>query len=41
MLTHAKEDGAKAFYQRFGFVESPIDPLTLMLSIKDIRENLK
>jgi len=41
MLTHAKDDAAKAFYQRFGFVESPIDPLTLMLSIKDIRESLK
>jgi GNAT superfamily N-acetyltransferase len=41
MLTHAKDDEAKTFYKRYGFVESPIEPLTLMLPIKDIRENLK
>ena len=40
MLTHAKDEKAKAFYERYGFVESPISPLTLMLSIHDIRANL-
>jgi GNAT superfamily N-acetyltransferase len=40
MLTHAKDDEAKSFYERYGFGESPISPLTLMLSIKDIRANL-
>ncbi len=40
MLTHAKDEDAKAFYQQFGFEESPIDRLTLMLGIKDIRANL-
>jgi GNAT superfamily N-acetyltransferase len=40
MLTHAKDDDAKQFYQKFGFEESPIQPLTLMLSIKDIRASL-
>ena len=36
MLTHAKDEKAKAFYERYGFVESPISPLTLMLSIHDM-----
>jgi GNAT superfamily N-acetyltransferase len=40
MLTHAKDDEAKAFYLKFGFDESPIEPRTLMLSIKDIRATL-
>lgn len=40
MLTHAKDEEAKQFYQKFGFEESPIAPLTLMLSIKDIRASL-
>ena len=40
MLTHAKDEDAKQVYQKFGFEESPIQPLTLMLSIKDIRASL-
>jgi GNAT superfamily N-acetyltransferase len=40
MLTHAKDDEAKRFYQKHGFEESPIHPLTLMLSIKDIRAGI-
>jgi hypothetical protein len=40
MLTHAKNEEAKSFYEKFGFEESPIHPLHLMLSVKDIRENL-
>ena len=40
MLTHAKDEDAKKFYQKYGFEESPIHPLTLMLSIKDIRASL-
>lgn len=40
MLTHAKDEEAKQFYLKFGFEESPIQPLTLMLSIKDIRASL-
>lgn len=31
MLVHAKDDRAVAFYKHFGFVSSPIDPLTLVL----------
>lgn len=40
VLTHAKDEESKQFYQKFGFEESPIQPLTLMLSIKDIRASL-
>jgi GNAT superfamily N-acetyltransferase len=40
MLTHAKDEEAKLFYKKYGFEESPIQPLTLMLSIKDIRASL-
>jgi GNAT superfamily N-acetyltransferase len=31
VLVHAKDEQAKSFYQRHGFIESPIDPLTLMM----------
>jgi GNAT superfamily N-acetyltransferase len=31
VLVHAKDDLAKAFYRHHGFLESPIDPLTLMM----------
>ena len=37
MLVHAKDDAARGFYRRFGFVPSPSDPLHLMLLIKDLR----
>lgn len=40
ILTHAKDEEAKNFYQKFGFQPSPIQSLTLMLSIKDIRASL-
>lgn len=40
ILTHAKDDEAKTFYQRYGFEQSPIHPLTMMLSIKDLRASL-
>jgi GNAT superfamily N-acetyltransferase len=36
LLVHAKDDDAVAFYRRYGFEQSPIDDLTLMLLVKDI-----
>ena len=41
MLTHAKNNEAKLFYQKFGFEESATHELHLMLGIKDIRKNLE
>ena len=35
LLVHALSESAKHFYKRFGFVESPIAPMTLMLGISD------
>lgn len=37
LAVHAKDDGARAFYRRFDFVESPTDPLHLFALIKDLR----
>ncbi len=36
VLVHAISDDAKRFYQKYGFQTSPIDPMTLMLSIRHI-----
>lgn len=33
VLVHAKDEHAKVFYLRHGFIESPIDPLTLMMPL--------
>jgi GNAT superfamily N-acetyltransferase len=40
VLVHAKDEAAKAFYQRFGFEPSPVDELHLYLLMKDIRASL-
>jgi predicted N-acetyltransferase YhbS len=37
VMVHAKDEGAKAFYQRFGFEPSPTDPFQLFLLMKDIK----
>ena len=34
---HAKDDPARRFYEHFGFVASPTDPLHLFLPVKDLR----
>lgn len=34
---HAKDEDARSFYQHFGFVEAPSDPLHLFLLLKDLR----
>ena len=36
LLIHAISESAKHFYKRYGFIESPIAPMTLMLAIKDM-----
>jgi GNAT superfamily N-acetyltransferase len=40
VMVHAKEEEAKAFYERFGFEPSPDDPFRLFLLMKDIKANL-
>jgi predicted N-acetyltransferase YhbS len=40
VMVHAKDDAAAAFYERFGFVKSPVDPLRLFLLMKDIKASV-
>jgi GNAT superfamily N-acetyltransferase len=35
ILVHALDDDAKIFYQRCGFQVSPLDPMTLMITVTD------
>jgi GNAT superfamily N-acetyltransferase len=36
LLIHAKNEDAKSFYSHFGFVESPLNPLVLMMLLTDL-----
>ena len=38
VVVHAKDDSARAFYERFNFVRSPIDEYHLMLLLKDLHK---
>lgn len=40
MLVHAKNEKAKQFYQKYGFIASPIDDKQLYLLIKDIKKTV-
>lgn len=37
IIAHAKDEKAKAFYERYDFEPSPTDPLHMFLLMKDIR----
>jgi GNAT superfamily N-acetyltransferase len=41
LIVHAIDDNAKAFYQRLGFEVSPLDPMTLMITLADLRASLR
>jgi GNAT superfamily N-acetyltransferase len=38
-VVHAKDDRARTFYEHFGFLPSPTDPLHLFVLIKDLRRS--
>lgn len=40
MIVHAISDEAKAFYLALGFDPSPLDPMTLMVTLADVRSSL-
>lgn len=40
VLLHAVSDQAKRFYSSHGFAESPLDPLTMMISLADVERAL-
>jgi hypothetical protein len=37
MLVHAISDDAKAFYLALGLSQSPLEPMTLMVTLADLR----
>jgi GNAT superfamily N-acetyltransferase len=41
LAVHAKDEEAVSFYRRFGFLQSPTDPLHLFLLVKDIHRLLR
>jgi len=41
ILVHAISDEAKAFYLALGFEPSPLEPMTLMVTLADVRRNLE
>ena len=41
IFVNAKDDKARGFYERFDFDPSPVDPLQLMLLIKDAEKTVR
>lgn len=41
ILVHAISESAKRFYERYGFVASPIDPLTVMITVDEAVKSLE
>ena len=41
IVVHAISESAKAFYQALGFDPSPAEPMTLMVTLADIRRLLE
>jgi len=41
LVVHALSEEAKAFYLRLGLDESPLDPMTLMVTVADLRAALQ
>jgi len=40
LLVHALSEDAKTFYRRYGFQVSPLDPMTLIVSLREVTDNL-
>ena len=40
VLLHAVSDDAKRFYEKAGFSASPVDPMTMMITLPDVRKAL-
>ena len=40
ILVHAISEQAKRFYERHGFAASPVDPMTLMITVADAQKAL-
>jgi GNAT superfamily N-acetyltransferase len=35
ILVHAMSENAKSFYEKWGFIPSPVDPMTLMITVAE------
>jgi predicted N-acetyltransferase YhbS len=40
ILVHAISEGAKQFYQKLGFIESPTNPMTMMITVQAVADTL-
>lgn len=40
LLVHALSDEAKRFYLKFGFRDSPIEPMTLMMTLEELKREV-
>jgi GNAT superfamily N-acetyltransferase len=40
LLLHAISEDARRFYLHHGFAESPVDPMTMMISLADVEKSL-
>ena len=40
LLVHALSDAAHKFYSQCGFIESPLDPMVLMITLNDAEKQL-
>ena len=40
ILVHALSEDAKRFYESCGFMESPTDPMMLVVTLKDLTSSL-
>lgn len=40
ILVHAISENAKRFYEKYGFIASPVDPMTLMITVADAARTL-
>jgi GNAT superfamily N-acetyltransferase len=41
LLVHALSEDAKTFYVHNGFLESPLDPMTLVIALQDAAHNMR
>lgn len=41
ILVHALPETAKRFYERYGFISSPVDPLTVMITVAEAQHLLE
>lgn len=41
ILVHAISERAKLFYEKWGFIASPIEPMTLMITVAEARQAMQ